>query len=111
GTFSDPDTGDTVTVTASVGSISQTGGQSGSWSWSFNSSDESQSQTVIITATDNHGVSSTTSFALVVNDALPTVSVDNNFVTAAENASASNTGTFADFDDAVTITASTGALS
>ena len=68
GTFSDPGN-DTVTIAASVGTITQTSGNSGTWSWSYPTTDVSQSQTVTITANDNNGATSTTTFALVVSDA------------------------------------------
>ena len=43
-------------------------------------------------------------------DAAPSVATDHALVNALENAAAHNTGTFADFDDAVTITASSGTV-
>ena len=49
GTFSDLGD-DTVTITASIGTVSQVGTQSGTWSWSFDTSDGTDdSQTVTIT--------------------------------------------------------------
>ena len=73
GTFSDPGL-DVVTVTASVGTISQVGTQSGTWSWSFDTSDgPDESQTVTITATDSDNAITTTSFALTVNNVAPTL--------------------------------------
>src|SRR5260370_7954501 len=45
---------------------------------------------------------------VAVSDAAPTVAADHASVSAAENVAATNTGTFADFDQAVTITASSG---
>ena len=78
GTFHDPGT-DAVTVTASIGTISQSSGSHGTWSWSFLADDgPGQSQTVIITATDSDGASSTTSFSLTVNNLTPTASLTNN---------------------------------
>ncbi|HEX4965240.1 MAG TPA: beta-propeller fold lactonase family protein [Thermoanaerobaculia bacterium] len=69
---------DTVTLTASVGSVINNG--NGTWSWSFATSDgPTQSQTVTITGDDGQGGTSTTTFALVVNNVAPTiVSVSNN---------------------------------
>src|SRR5207244_9641675 len=65
---------------------------------------------VTVIATCAVGSSATTSFDVCFTDVAPTVSADSAAVTAAENAAASNTGSFADFDDAVTITASSGAV-
>jgi len=69
GTFGDPGSADAVTMSASVGSITQSGG---TWSWSFNTNDgPAQSQTVTITATDSHNAHTTTTFALTVNNVAP----------------------------------------
>lgn len=69
GTFSDP--ADSVTISASVGTVSQIGTQSGTWSWSWPTTDGPlDSQTVTITATDDDG-SSTTMFSLTVNNVDP----------------------------------------
>ncbi|HEV7509562.1 MAG TPA: choice-of-anchor Q domain-containing protein [Thermoanaerobaculia bacterium] len=77
GTVSDGN-GDTVTLSASVGSVINNG--NGTWSWSFATTDgPTQSQTVTITGNDGQGGTSTTTFALVVNNVAPTiVSVTNN---------------------------------
>ena len=67
---------DIVTITASAGIVSQTGGQSGSWSWVFPSTDgPDESQTVTVTATDSDGAFSTTTFNLTVLN-VPPVAVD-----------------------------------
>src|SRR5207253_8869271 len=49
-------------------------------------------------------------FGVSFTDVAPTVTADHASVSAAENAPAANTGAFADFDDAVTITASSGTV-
>jgi hypothetical protein len=73
GTFGDVD-GDTVTLTASVGTIVKDE-SAGTWSWSFDTSDgPDDSQTVTITANDGQGGSSSTTFSLTVNNVAPTVS-------------------------------------
>jgi hypothetical protein len=96
-----------VTITASTGTVSQT---SGSWSWS-GSGDEDHPYPVTITATDADGsCSATTTFNVSFTDVPPTVAADHAGVSAAENAAAANTGTFADYDDAVTMTASQGTV-
>ena len=113
GMFTDVDPLDSVTITASVGTIVQTTGHNGTWSWSFNSTDgPDQSQTVTITATDSDGAPTTTTFSLVVNNVAPTVAVDNALVTVSEGATANNSGTFGDVGaDAVALSASVGAIS
>src|SRR5439155_937387 len=67
------DSGDNVTITASVGAVTKTGTNSGTWSWSFGTTDgPSQSQTVTITANDGNGHVVTTTFSLTVNNVAPT---------------------------------------
>jgi hypothetical protein len=69
---SDPDSGDTVTLTASVGTIVKSGSRS--WSWSFPSTDGSaQTQTVTVTATDSQGATANTTFSLIVDNVPPTI--------------------------------------
>lgn len=96
GTYSDPD-GDSVTITASIGSVSQTGTSSGTWSWSFATTDgSSQSQTVTISAQDAHGATSTTSFALTVNNVPPTVTPPSNQSAYVDVNTSFDLGSFAD---------------
>jgi RHS repeat-associated protein len=71
GTFGDPGA-DTVTLAASVGTVTDNG--NGTWSWSFVTSDgPDQSQTVTITATDSDGAESSTTFGLTVNNLAPVI--------------------------------------
>ena len=71
GSVSDPD-GDTVTLTASAGTVVNNG--DGTWSWSMAVIDgPADSQTVTITADDGKGGTATTSFALTVNNVAPVV--------------------------------------
>jgi PKD repeat protein len=73
GTYSDPDSGDNVAITASVGTVTKTGTNSGTWSWSFGTNDgPAQSQTVTITANDGNGHIVTTTFSLTVVNIAPT---------------------------------------
>jgi hypothetical protein len=65
GTCSDPD-GDTVTLTASSGTVSAC--TAGVWTWSSTAVDEAPTQTVTISADDGHGQTSSKSFTL---DVLP----------------------------------------
>ena len=76
GTWSDADSGDTVSLAASVGTVTK---GSGTWSWSFGTTDgPAQSQLVTITATDNHGASSFTTFQMNVANVAPTGTLTNN---------------------------------
>ena len=74
GTWSDVNAGDTVTLSASVGTVIKAGtNASGTWSWSFATTDGPvQSQTVTITANDGNGGETTTTFDLTVNNVAPT---------------------------------------
>jgi hypothetical protein len=74
GTWSDTNAGDTVTLSASVGTVTKSGtNASGTWSWSFATNDgPAQTQTVTITANDGNGGVTSTTFSLVVNNVAPT---------------------------------------
>ena len=73
GTFGDVGA-DTVTLSASVGTMVDNG--DGTWSWSFTPTDgPDQSQTVTITATDDDGATTSTTFDLIVVNVAPTVTL------------------------------------
>ena len=74
GTWSDAQPGDTITLTASVGTVIKSGtNASGTWSWSFGTNDgPAQGQTVTITANDGNGGITSTNFSLVVDNVAPT---------------------------------------
>src|SRR5207302_1895448 len=92
GTFADYD--DAVTITASQGTVTQAGGQSGTWSWSQAGLDEG-SHTVTITATNADGNVSSTSFTFTVTDVAPSVAVTSASTSIAETGTAVAAGTFA----------------
>jgi PKD domain/RTX calcium-binding nonapeptide repeat (4 copies) len=72
GTFDDPQGRGTVTLTASLGTIAWDAA-AGTWSWSYTPPDGPDGPiTVKITATDDGGLSTSTSFTLTVNDVAPT---------------------------------------
>jgi len=76
GTYSDPDAGDSVTLSASRGTIVQDpNGSAGTWSWSETPDDGpgGSPYTVTVTATDSHTASGTASFSLTVNNVPPTI--------------------------------------
>ena len=64
--------GSLVTIVASVGTITQFPGATGLWSWSLDTGAATPDQTVIITATDDLGGTSTTSFQQVMSNHQPT---------------------------------------
>jgi ELWxxDGT repeat protein len=71
GTYSDPGE-DTVTVTASVGTIVDN--SDGTWTWSFQTTDgPDESQLVTIRATDSDTAWTETTFQLTVNNVAPTI--------------------------------------
>jgi hypothetical protein len=74
GTFSDTD-GDTVTISATTGKVTQTGTTSGTWSWSQPAVDES-SATVTITADDGHGMKTSTGFTAQVTNVAPKATIN-----------------------------------
>jgi len=74
GTFSDTN-GVTVSLTASAGTVTQTGTSAGTWSWTQPASDEPSSQSVIIKADDGHGLASTANFTATSTGVAPTVTV------------------------------------
>lgn len=72
GTFADIDVGDSVTITASVGTINHSSGNNGAWSWSLPTLDgPSGPTTVTITARDLLGLETSTTFTYSVTNAAP----------------------------------------
>ena len=74
GTFSDAD-GDTVAITASAGTVTQSATSSGRWSWTQPGADEGADQTITLTANDGNGLTATTSFTVTVAPVAPNVSI------------------------------------
>src|SRR5262249_6147729 len=75
GTFNDPQGRGTVTLTASLGTITRDDA-TGTWSWSYTPTDgPGGPTTVTITATDADGLTATTTFTLAVNNVAPTASI------------------------------------
>ena len=109
GTFGDT-AGDTVSLSASMGTI--TDNNDGTWSWSYDTTDgPDESATVTITATDGDGAASQTTFALTVDNVAPTIVADNATVSVSRGSTANNSGSYNDVgDDTVTLTTSIGTL-
>ena len=83
GTYDDPDSGQDVAISASVGSVSKTGVNTGDWSWSNTAPDGPDDYEVIITADDGAGETATTKFHVYVNNVAPTASAANDGPVAA----------------------------
>jgi subtilisin family serine protease len=93
GTVSDPD-GDAVTISASIGTVTDNG--DGTWSWSFATVDgPAQSQTVTITATDALDAETSVTFGLTVLNVAPTVDAGPD-ATIDSNETFQFSGTFSD---------------
>ncbi len=105
GTFEDMNVHDLITITASVGTIAQDVGRSGSWSWSYTPADGPDgSQIVTITATDSSGGSAATSFGLTVNNVAPTAAIHGAPAQSEEGAKITLTSTVVDPGTADTFT-------
>ncbi|MCA9194187.1 MAG: hypothetical protein KDB03_20600, partial [Planctomycetales bacterium] len=75
GTFSDPQGNSTVTLSASIGTVTQNN-TAGTWSWSLNAVDGPAGPfTVTITATDNQGNAANTTFTYAIQNVPPTISL------------------------------------
>lgn len=107
GTWSDADLSDVVTLSASVGTV--TPNADGTWNWSFDTTDGPEdSRTVTITATDDDGAESQTSFDLTVANVAPLLKVKHT-LSVDEGDTATTSGTWSDpGDDTVTLSASVG---
>jgi hypothetical protein len=75
GDFYDPQGRDTVTVTASLGTVTQDN-RLGGWVWRYTPDDGPSGPTpVTITATDDYGLTATTTFLLTVDNVPPTPTI------------------------------------
>lgn len=75
GMVSDPNPGDSVTLSASIGTVTDDG--DGTWSWSLLTSDgPNESQTVTVTASDGP-LETSTSFSLVIDNVDPVAVLSN----------------------------------
>ena len=108
GIYLPPGMAETVTLSASVGTIIDN--QDGTWDWDFSTLDgPDESQVVTVTADYSTGLQSTTTFDLSVVNVAPTVAVDELQITVDEGQTATNSGTYADLgQDNVTLSASIG---
>ena len=93
GSYADPGA-ETVTLTASVGTIIDNG--DGTWSWSHPVSDGPDFESVTVTADYSGGATDMASFDLTTDNAPPTVTVDDNSIAVLEGVLATNTGSYSD---------------
>ena len=109
GTYQDPGA-DTLTFTASAGTVVDNG--NGTWSWSLQTTDgPDDSAAVTVTVTDKDGGAATVTFDLAVANVAPTVAVDLPAVEVLEGQTATNTGTYLEpGDDVVSFTATVGTV-
>ncbi|HVK14325.1 MAG TPA: Ig-like domain-containing protein, partial [Gemmataceae bacterium] len=73
GTFGDPDVADPVTVTASLGTVTQSGP---TWTWAYTPPDDIAGETVTVTATDAAGLTATRTFTLTAANRPPVATDD-----------------------------------
>jgi hypothetical protein len=76
GSYSDSNTGDNVTITASAGTVTKIGTNSGTWNWSNAAPDGPNVSSVTITANDGKGGSATTTFGVTINNVAPTATIN-----------------------------------
>ena len=108
GSYADPGA-ETVTLTASVGTIMDNG--DGTWSWSHPVTDGPDSESVTVTADYSGGATDMASFDLTTDNAPPTVTVDEGSIAVLEGALATNTGSYFDPGvDTIQLTASLGTV-
>lgn len=109
GTWSDADAGDTVTLSASVGTIQKNA--NGTWQWSIDGLDDLASTQVTISADDGKGGTSTVQFNYTVNNRAPQLASDAASVVGSVLAEMTNSGTWSDVvADTVTLSASIGSV-
>jgi VCBS repeat-containing protein len=109
GTWSDPDAGDVVTLSASVGTVVKN--EDGTWSWSIAGTDDTPSTEVTITADDGNGGTANVTFTYSVTNANPALTVSQSTVSGNVLSTLTNTGTWGDVAaDTVTLAASLGTV-
>lgn len=109
GTWSDPNPDDTVTLTASVGTIQQFA--NGTWAWSMPTTEQFTDLVVTITATDDLGGVGTRTFTVSAENRPPVLTVGQANVAGNVLSMLTNSGTWADVSaDTVTLSASLGTV-
>ncbi|TWU02299.1 PKD domain-containing protein [Stieleria varia] len=118
GTFSHSGSAAWVTVTASIGTINQGNGATGSWAWSLQTTSGSLTEgsvatdTVTITATDPFGATSTLSFPLIVTNSPPVIDFDDSEIAITQGQTAAKSLTITDVaSDVISVSASLGTVS
>jgi VCBS repeat-containing protein len=109
GTWSDPDTGDTVVLSASVGTVQRNA--NGTWQWSIEGLDDLGSTLVTITADDGKGGTASVQFNYSVTNRAPQLSSNSASVVGPVLSELTNTGTWSDVvADTVNLSASVGSV-
>ncbi|MFN7731501.1 MAG: hypothetical protein ACK5OB_06340 [Pirellula sp.] len=109
GTWSDPDLGDVVTMAASVGNLVQN--PNGTWNWSITAGDQQAPTTVTMTATDDLGAVTSTTFTFEFLNQPPQLTVGQASVRGAVLSTLTNSGTWQDVPgDNVVLAASVGSI-
>jgi len=109
GTWSDPDAGNVVTLTTSVGTIVKNA--NGTWDWSIVTTDNLPTTTVTVTAVDGVRGRSSTTFTYIANNVAPVLTRALATVSGAILSTITNTGTYADVSaDTVTLSVDVGTI-
>ncbi len=109
GTWSDANSTDIVTLSASTGAIVKNA--NGTWNWSITASDDIASTLVTVTADDGSGGIATTTFTYSAVNLPPVLTAASSAVTVNVLDTLTNTGTWSDVAvDTVTLSASIGSV-
>ncbi|MFN9591958.1 MAG: hypothetical protein ACK56G_04545, partial [Pirellulaceae bacterium] len=109
GTWSDPDTGDTVALSASVGTVQKNA--NGTWQWSIDGLDDLASTLVTISADDGRGGTASVQFHYSVTNRAPQLASNSATVVGPVLTVLTNSGTWSDVAaDTVNLTASIGSV-
>jgi subtilisin-like proprotein convertase family protein/subtilisin family serine protease len=110
GTWSDSDDPyANLSVSATAGDVSLNA--DGTWDWSLSTTDQLPSTTVLITIDDGRFGISETEFEFEVENAAPTLTIDNSALVGGVTQAAINSGTWSDVAaDIVTLTSSAGSI-
>ena len=106
GTYSDVD-GNTVTISADLGTVTKTGTSSGTWTWTYTPPDGPTNLSVTISANDGTATT-TTSFTVNVNNVAPTATFSRSAATVNENTASPPSVSFTGQTDPGTTDVSTG---
>jgi hypothetical protein len=101
------DFGEAVTLSASAGTSTENA--NGTWSWTGTGNDRNPT-TVMIAATNGNGLAGTASFNVAFTNVPPTITVNQASVNVTAGTTATDSGAWSDYGDAVTLGASVGTV-